>query len=114
MEKRLVTFKIYGAVIILFSVIGLITMTDVFNHPDELTGVSAMFVSGALLFLAGFDLKLHSVFPFEWIAYGLLAGIPVGALVAGNMISGIVICSIIGLLMAFAWNKLRTVIRKQD
>lgn len=94
MNKYSPSFKIFGAVISIFALLGFFIVADDLRHTGELIGVIAMLAAGVILF---FEEKLDLLIRInssKWIAFGLLAGIPIGGIVLDNMIAG----EILGLL----------------
>jgi hypothetical protein len=98
--------KLTGAVLMLAGIMGFIFIADDLRHTGELIGVSAVLVSGILLYLC--DVKRLKRFRLylKWISYGLLAGLLVGGII-DNMILGESAGIILGFMVASVQVKIR-------
>jgi hypothetical protein len=100
-------YKIAGAVLIFFAIIGFFTVADDLRHTGELIGVSSILLVGIILLITGLNLKVFRRIALQWLALCILLSIPFGGVYLDNMPLGIGIGIIIGIIIAliFGMNK---------
>jgi len=99
-QKALITYKLIGSFLILGGVFGFFIVADEFKHIGELIGVSGIFLAGIILLIAGFNLIIFRKFSLQWLAYCILFSIAIGGFVLDNMLIGVGIGIIIGIVLA--------------
>jgi hypothetical protein len=93
-------YKIAGAVLIFFAIIGFFTVADDLRHTGELIGVSSILLVGIILLLTGLNLKIFRRIALQWLALCILLSIPFGGVYLDNMPLGIGTGFIIGMTLA--------------
>lgn len=94
-------YRITGIIFIACSVFGFLTVADDLRHTGEAIGVAALFIAGIILFFVKSTKTIFKHFALQWVAFGILFGIPIGGVVLDNMYFGIAIGIVIGILTAF-------------
>ncbi|OGU58754.1 MAG: hypothetical protein A2V66_01420 [Ignavibacteria bacterium RBG_13_36_8] len=105
MRNYFTLYKILGVLLILFSLIGFLTVADEFRHMGEFIGVSSILFSGIIMMNAESNFTIFKHISIQWIAFGVLAGIPLGGILLDNMPVGVGTGMVIGILLAFAFGK---------
>lgn len=104
--------KISGVSLIVIAVIGFITVADEFRHTGELIGVSGVLFAGIILLIGGSNFTISKRLSLQWIAFGVLAGIPLGGLLLDNMPLGVGSGTVIGIIVAFVLRKKKVKINR--
>lgn len=93
-------YKITGLILSAFGVIGYFTIADELHHFGEFIGVTTVLLSGVILFFAEYKKGVLKNISIQWIAFSLLASIPVGGVLLDNMPLGVGLGFFIGILLA--------------
>jgi hypothetical protein len=105
MSKSISLYKISGIILIIFAVIGYLTVADDFRHTGEFIGVSSILLSGIILLFIDSKLAISGRLSLQWIAIFILLSIPFGGVLLDNMPLGIGIGIVTGILFAFIFGK---------
>jgi cbb3-type cytochrome oxidase subunit 3 len=97
--------KIAGIFLIVFAIIGYLTIADDLRHKGELFGVTCVLLAGIMLLINSVKVKFISNLALHWISICLLACIPIGSYVLDNMILAMIIALILGLGLAYFFRK---------
>jgi hypothetical protein len=103
-----IVYRIFGVILIVFAGFGFLTVADDLRHAGEFIGVAALLLSGIILYFVKSLKGIIRNFAIEWVAFGILFGIPFGGIVLDNMIFGVLTGIVLGIVMAFA------ICRKRD
>jgi hypothetical protein len=98
-------YRVVGTILVISGIAGYFTVADELHHLGEFIGVSTVLLAGIVFLTAGSKAKVASRFAIQWIAYGLLAGIPFGGIVLDNMLIGVGIGLCTGTALAFLLGK---------
>ena len=105
MIPSIAMYRFIGAVLVMCGVIGYVTVADELHHTGEFIGVSGIVLAGIILLMVDSGTTITKKLAFQWIAFGLLAGIPTGGIVLDNMPLGVGIGICIGIILAFFLGK---------
>lgn len=85
MNKTRTIYKVLGALLVLFSIVGFGTIADEFHHSGEWIGMACVFFAGLILLLAASSLAISRRLALPWMAACVLLSIPVGGILLDNM-----------------------------
>ena len=104
MKISISVYRIIGAVLVACGIIGYFTVADELHHMGEFIGVSSVLLAGIILLIVGRGTKLKTL-AIQWIAYGLLVGIPLGGIVLDNMPLGVGLGLCLGIVVSVLQRK---------
>ena len=105
MKTPIPIYRLIGAVLVTCGILGYFTVADELRHTGEFIGVSGILVAGIILLMVDSRKKITAKLAIQWIAFGLLAGIPIGGIVLDNMPLGIGLAITAGVILAFMLGK---------
>ena len=108
LSKSLPFYRIAGGTLVFIALIGYFTVADEFHHFGEFLGITCILVSGLILLFIDSGLNRFKHVAFEWIAFCLIASIPVGGILLDNMPIGIAIGLSAGIIIAVASGKTKS------
>jgi hypothetical protein len=97
--------KIAGICLIVFAIIGYVTIADDLRHKGEFFGVTCVLLAGIMLLLNRVKVKFINNLALHWISICLLVCIPIGSYLFDNMILAMIIALILGLVIAYFFRK---------
>jgi hypothetical protein len=106
MKTSMPFYRLIGAVLVTCGILGYFTVADELRHTGEFIGVSSVLLAGIILLMVDSRKKITVKLAIQWIAFGLLAGIPIGGIVLDNMFLGIVLGIAAGVILAFMLGKI--------
>ena len=105
MKTSMPIYRLIGAVLVTCGILGYFTVADELRHTGEFIGVTGILLTGIILLMVDSRMKIMGKFAIQWIAFGLLAGIPIGGIVLDNMFLGIGLGIAAGIILAFMMGK---------
>jgi hypothetical protein len=97
--------RVVGAILVICGIGGYFTVADELHHLGEFIGVSTVLLAGIILLMADGKTRTAGRPAIQWMAFGLLAGIPFGGIVLDNMLIGVGTGLLIGTALAFLLGK---------
>jgi hypothetical protein len=97
--------RIAGICLILFAIIGYLTIADDLRHKGEIYGITCVLLAGILLLLNDVKVKFINNLALHWISICLLMCIPIGSYLLDNMMLAMIIALILGLVLAYLFGK---------
>lgn len=101
-------YKISGIILIVVGISGYFTVADDLRHTGEFIGITGVLLAGIILMFAGSKFKIAKYLALQWLAIGVLAGIPLGGIILDKMLPGELIGIIAGFVLAFVFAKRNT------
>ena len=98
-------YRIIGAILVICGIAGYFTVADELRHIGEFIGVSTVLLAGIIFLMVDPKGKVAARLAIQWIAFGLLAGIPFGGIVLDNMPIGVGFGLSMGVALAFLLRK---------
>ena len=105
MKTSMPIYRLIGAVLVTCGILGYFTVADELRHTGEFIGVSGVLLAGIILMMVDSRIKFLENLAIQWIAFGLLAGIPIGGIVLDNMLLGVGLGIVAGVILAFMLGK---------
>lgn len=105
MKTAIPIYRLIGAILVTCGILGYFTIADDLRHAGEFIGVSSILLAGIILLIVDSRMKIISKLAIQWIAFGLLAGIPLGGIVLDNVLVGVGLGITTGILLAFMMGK---------
>ena len=99
--KKYSVYRILGIILVMFSIIGFITIADEMRHIGEFIGVCSVMTAGFILLLKDSNIDIFGKYAIQWISYCLLLSIPLGGVLLDNMPLGTAIGCITGAGLSF-------------
>lgn len=100
-----------GVILLVCSLLGYIFVADELHHFGEFLGVTCILFAGLIFLVIDTKLNIFTGLAIQWISLGFLISIPIGGVVLDNMPLGITICFLIGIVIAYVFEKRATNIK---
>ena len=98
-------YRVFGAILVFCGIAGYFTVADELRHVGEFIGVSTILLAGIIFLMVDSKPRIAASLAIQWIAFGLLAGIPFGGIVLDNMPIGVGFGLCMGVALAFLLRK---------
>lgn len=99
--KSITIYRALGLILVICGIAGYLTVADELRHMGEFIGVSSIMIAGMIFLMVDSKTRIAGNLAIQWIAFGLLAGIPFGGIVLDNMLLGVGSGICVGVATAF-------------